>query len=374
MDAALLAFTLQYDQPLLRGFGSEVSTAEIKLARNAERTSISQLKRDLMRQLTDAEKTYWQLVQTQRDLMIFTKLLAQGVQVRDQLKARAALDATPAVIAEAVARVEARRSDVLRAQTALHQLSDRLKTLMNDRDLVVGSETLLIPADDAADQPISYSLYQAVIAGITERPEIAQAILSIDDTSIRQQVAMNARLPQLDVRLQTKFSALDSNAGNAYSHIGNADFIDYLVGLVFERPIGNRKPEADMRRAKLQRMQAVVAYRNTVQQITREVKEALHRTTLNYRLISQTRTGRLASAEALRTFLVEKELTKGYTVDRLNIEFSRQESLAQAERAENAALAEYNSSISDLYLSMGKTLERANISFNIDDADLKSIP
>lgn len=371
--ASLLAFTLQFDQPLLRGFGSEVSTAEIKLARNAERTSISQLKRDLMRQVNDAEKTYWQLVQTQRDLMIFTKLLDQGLQVRDQLKARAALDATPAVIAEAIARVEARRADVLRAQTALHQLSDRLKTLMNDRELVVGSETLLVPADDAADQPITYSLFDAVMAGITERPEISQAILSIDDTSIRQQVALNARMPQLDVRLQTKFSSLQSSLGNTYSDIGNADFIDYLVGIVFERPIGNRKPEADMRRAKLQRMQAVIAYRNTVQQITREVKDALDRTSLNYRLIAQTRTGRLASAEALRTFLVEKELTKGYTVDRLNIEFSRQESLAQAERAENAALSEYNSSICDLYLSMGRTLERANISFNVEDADLRML-
>jgi outer membrane protein TolC len=243
---------------------------------------------------------------------------------------------------------------------------------MNDRELVVGSEVLLLPADDAADQPITYSLYQAVMAGITDRPEIAQAILSIDDSSIRQQVAMNARLPQLDARLQTKFSSLGTNLGDQTNDVFSGKFVDYLVGLVFERPIGNRKAEADMRRAKLQRMQSVIAYRNTVQQITREVKESLDKTTLNYRLISQTRTGRLASAESLRTFLVEKELTKGYTVDRLNTEFTRQESLAQAERAENAALSEYNQAIADLYLAMGRTLERANISFNVDDGDVRS--
>jgi len=366
--SSALSVTAQFDQPLLKGFGSEVATAEIKLARNAERNAIASLKRDLLRQITDAEKTYWQLVQTHRDLLILQRLLQRGIEVRDQLKARQALDATPAVIAEATARVEARRADVLRAQTVLRQLSDRLKTLMNDPELVVGSEAMLVPADDAVDQPITFSLYESIMAGIAQRPEVTQSILSIDDQSVRQQVAMNARLPQLDLRLQTKFSALESSAGNSYSNVFNGQFIDYLVGLIFERPIGNRKAEADLRRAKLQRMQAVIAYRNTVQTVVKDVKDAMDRMQLNYRLISQTRTGRIASSEALRTFLVEKNLTKGYTVDRLNTEFSRQESLAGAERAENQALAEYNQSIADYYLATGQTLDRNNIKFTIPDS------
>lgn len=366
--SSALAFTAQFDQPLLKGFGSEVATAEIKLARNAERNAIANLKRDLLRQVTDAEKTYWQLVQTHRDLLILQRLLERGIEVRDQLKARQALDATPAVIAEATARVEARRADVLRAQTALRQLSDRLKTLMNDPELVIGSEAMLVPADDAPDQPIAFSLYEGIMSGIAQRPEITQSILSIDDQSIRQQVAMNARLPQLDLRLQAKYNALESSPANSYSNIMNGQFIDYLVGLVFERPIGNRKAEADLRRSKLQRMQAVIAYRNTVQTVVKDVKDSLDRIQLNYRLISQTKTGRIAASEALRTFLVEKNLTKGYTVDRLNTEFSRQESLASAERAENQALAEYNQSIADYYLATGQSLERNNIKFTVPDS------
>ncbi len=51
--------------------------------------------------------------------------------------------------------------------------------------------------------------------------------------------------------------------------------IDYLLGLRFEHPLGNRAAEAELRRARLERSQAVLAYRATVQSIVLDVKRAL---------------------------------------------------------------------------------------------------
>jgi outer membrane protein len=135
------------------------------------------------------------------------------------------------------------------------------------------------------------------------------------------------------------------------------------VGLSLEQPIGNRAAEAGMRQRRLERMQSVISYRNTLQQVVSDTKEALHRVALNYPLIEQTRTSRLAAAEVLRVAEVEKQQGFGYTVERLNIELNNQESLAAAEQSEIEAITDYNIALADLFLAMGTTLERNNIEF-----------
>jgi outer membrane protein len=364
-----LGVLLQFDQPLLRNFGSDVALAEVQLNRNAERNAISQLKRDLIRTVTDTEKTYWTLVRSHRDLLILQRLLTRGVEVRDQLEIRSKLDAIPAQIADAKARIERRKADLLRGQNALRQTSDRLKALMNDPDLPVGSDILVVPIDDVVDAPISFSLLDSIETAISQRPEIQQSVLSIDDTSIRQNLAESGRLPQLDLRLQTRWWALEEDAADAYAEVFDGNFIDYLVGMQFEQPIGNRRAEAEFRRRRIERSQAVISYRNTVQQVMLEVKGTLDNVATNFRLIEQTRVGRVAASEVLRALLVEKETIAGKTVERLDLELNRQEQLAQAERDEIGALVDYNSSIADLYAAMGTALERNRIEFVVPKAE-----
>ncbi|NUQ52555.1 MAG: TolC family protein, partial [Phycisphaerales bacterium] len=83
--------TLQLDQPLLRGAGSEVALAEVRLAQNAERDKAASLKRDMIRTLTDTEKTYWALVRAERDLRILEKHMERGMEVQRQVRERAQL-------------------------------------------------------------------------------------------------------------------------------------------------------------------------------------------------------------------------------------------------------------------------------------------
>lgn len=355
------AFLLQWDQPLLRGAGSEVTQAEIRVARNAERTAVQTLRRDLMRVVTETERTYWDLVRSMYDVLILQRLLDRGVEVQRQLEQRLPLDANQAQIASARARVEARRADLQRARTQVRILSDRLKQLMNDPELAVGDEVIVLPVDRPIDQPVKFSLLESLRQTVANRPEVQQAVIAIDDASIRQTVAKNARLPDLTMRLQARWSALDQDLGSTASDLFSGQFIDYLAGLNFEQAIGNRRAEADYRRRRLERMQTVLAYRNAVQTSVAEVKSALNRVNLNYALIGQTRASRLAASEILRVLQVEKDFRQGYSVERLDLELNRQESLAAAERDEVQALIEYNQAIAELFQAIGTTLERNNI-------------
>jgi outer membrane protein len=360
--------TLQFDQPLLRRFGSDVTLAQVRLNRNQERDAIAALKRTMIQNITDTERAYWALVQAHHNLQILQRLVDRGVTVRDQLASRRILDVTPAEYSDAVARVEQRISNVLRAQNDFRKASDQLKVLMNDPELTAGSEVLLLPVENTPDVPIRFSLLDSFTTGVAHRPEVQQAVLSIDNTSIRQQVADNARLPMLDLRLQTKFQNVASDIGTSLRDTADGRFVDYLAGLNFEVPIGNWAATAEYNRRRRERMQAVIAYRNTVQQIVLEIKNALRDVVTNYRLIEQTRTARLASSENLRTLLVQLQTTTPLTPSTLDLELRFQESLAASEQEEVTAQVNYSVAIAQLYAAMGTALERNRIAFSVPDS------
>ena len=242
---------------------------------------------------------------------------------------------------------------------------------MNDPAIPVGSETLIVPSDDTIAEPITYSLLDAITSGVKFRPEMEQALLNIDDATIRQQLAKNQRLPKLDLIAQARLLGFGDSFGDAYNDDDAGRFVDdWLVGISFEQPIGNREGEAQYRSARLARMQSVVQYRQTAQSIVLDIKIALNALATNHELIAQTTLSRVAQSEALRSLAVEKELTNaGYSVERLNLELNQQESLAIAEITEAASLVNYNTALIDLHKAMGTTLERSRIDFIVPDAN-----
>jgi outer membrane protein TolC len=368
----------QYEQPLLRGLGSDVNLAEVRIARNAERAAVQTLQRDLMRVLTESERAYWQLQLAQGELLVLERLLDRGRQKRDQLKAREAAQLeSPSVLKDAAFRVTDRESGLLRAQTALKIASDSLKRIMNDPEYPLGSELLLTASDKPLDQPLRFNLADAILSAIDRRPEVQQAVLSIDDATIRYMVARSARLPQLDLRLQARFNQLTDDMGSAYRDVFAGEFVDTLVALTFEQPLGGRAGEAQMRRRQFERSQAGIAYMDRVQEVVSEVKESLNRVVANYQLIQSTRQNRIAAAEVLRATTVENELVRALSAERLDIELNRQERLAQAERDELRALVDYNIAVADLFLAMGLTLERNRVAFDaprLDDPQTPGVP
>lgn len=360
--------TFGYEQPLLRGFGSDVALSEIRLARNIERDAVETLRQTLLDTINDTERAYWELVRARVALQIQQRLLERGIKTRDVLQSRLGVDARPAEYSDAVARVEQRRANVIRAENEVRQASDRLKLLINDPKLTVGTETLLAPVDRPIDEPIKYSLLSSLNAALAKRPELQRSILEIDNASIRQVVARNARLPLLNFAVEATLRGLAQDVGDAYQDINEGNFVNWLTSLSFEQPIGNRAAEANYRQRQLEALRATLSYRRTVQSVVQEVKAALRNVQTNYRLIEQTRSARLAAAENLRTLLVLEETIASLTPEFLNLKFQRQEGLASTELQELQSLIDYNTSLADLSRATGESLERNGIRFVVPHA------
>jgi outer membrane protein TolC len=366
------AIRLGVSQPLLRGFGSEVNTSAIRLSQNAERRSIQDLRSDLMQIVAESEAAYWDLALAWHTLNIQGWLVDVGEEVRVVLERRRDFDTTQAQYSDAVARVEQRKADVIRARRSVREASDRLKVLLNDPEVTVGSEDVFVPLDEMVSTPISYSLRDAIVTAITSRPEVQQSILDIDDAEIREVLADNNRLPLLLASAEIAYFGLDDDAGNSYDTLGDGDFIDYFVGLTLEIPIGNREAEAGFRAARLQRSQAVIAYRRTVQNVIFEVKRALRSVLTNYELIAATRSNRVAQAENLRALLAEEETLASLTPEFLDLKFQRQDRLAIARFDEIEALVLFDQAVAELYRAMGIGLDMNQIELEIVDEDFSA--
>jgi len=353
---------LTVSQPLLRGFGRDTNLSQVRLSANATESAAETVRRTLIDVLTETEAAYWSLAVARREHRIRRRLLERGIETRDALRGRLGFDVTQAELADAVATVEQRRADLIRSANTVRTRSDELKRLLNAPDEPLESEVVIIPTDEPPETPIEFSLVDSLTSAVTLRPEVRIAHIAIRDADIREMAARDAVLPLLTLDANVNLTGLENEVSDAFANAVTDEFVDYNFALRFERPIGNRAAEADLRSARLERLRAVVDYRDAVQAAALEVKTALRNVSTNYRLIEQTRILRLAAAENLRALQAEEETIRSLTPEFLDLKLTRQEALANAEIQEAQALSDYASSLAELDRAVGRTLERRGVS------------
>ena len=354
-----LAVTLE--QPLLRGAGSEVTLAERDLRRNEYERSEFVLRTDLLEVLEGAEHAYWTLQEAWKVLAIQQQLTERGAEVERVLRERRAFDAAPAEYSDALATLEQRRANLVRAQRLVGLASDRLKALVNDPELPLIADGLLLPMDVLEAQPYPYEVRRLMLSALRERPEVQQAILAIEDSDLRRRVSENLREPQLDLRAGASMAGLDGHAGDAYGNLVEDDYYSLFVGLSFELPVGNRAAAARERQAHFENRAAIATYELVVRDVLLGVKEALRNLRTDYALVGATRALRLAQTENLRALMAEQEQRSRMTPEFLNLVFQRQEGLAAAQLGEVQALAAYNRSLATLHRALGGGLRAERI-------------
>ncbi|MDP6601581.1 MAG: TolC family protein [Phycisphaerales bacterium] len=356
--------TIGLDQPILRGFGRDVTLADIRLAGILEAQDVEALRASFQDVITDTESAWWNLAMQWRTLQVRLWLLEAGMTVADVLEIRRDYDTSPADYAQAVATVEQRRSDVIQQQQAVQDASDALKVLMNDPDLPLSGSSILRPSGLMEAGEISVSPRESIMTAMAHRPDLRQLAMSIDREAIDVEVADNAMLPALDLQAQLSFQGLDDSATGSYSEVFHTDYINYLVGLSFEYPIGNRGAKARYRQARQERAAAALKYSRGVQSAIAEVRDAIRSISTNAELVDVTRSYRVAQAESMRTLQVEEDLIANLTPTFLNLKLQTQAGLANARIAEFQAIADFNVAIADLYRATGTTLQMHQINLS----------
>ncbi|MBV8781455.1 MAG: TolC family protein, partial [Phycisphaerae bacterium] len=353
--------SLQINQPLLQGFGADVNRARIVISRNTQKITLLDFRKQLEDTLNTIEKDYWQLAQAERDVQINEALLNETVHTAEVLLNRVGQDVTRVQLSQANASVETRRATLIRARAHVRDLSDELKRQMNDPDLPISGGVLILPANAPIEQALHFDKEDQIKSGLENRFELGQQQFRIDNAGQQLLVAKNLLQPQLNFVGSVGVDGLAGDEGTAIDQLNHFGHISWTAGVQLSIPIGNRAARAAYARAQLQQQQAIDAYRQTIEQVTLDVSEALREVDTTWNELVQNRNARFAQTDVVEALNQREQGGEALTPTFVQLKLDTQERLADARRSENQALANYNIAIYKLEQAKGTLLRYNNV-------------
>jgi len=344
---------VEITQPLLRGFGEDFNTAQLELARRQTRRSEEDVRAEALTLVALVEQAYWDLREAHARLLIQQRLTAEGEEVERVLAERREFDAQPAQYADALATVEQRRANLIRARFLVRQASDSLKALLDWGGASLATESLLMPMSEFDWAPVPIDFRSSVVLAVGKRPELRAALLDIEDAELRTRLADNLHQPQLDVLGRVRSVTEQGDFASSADAVAENDFLSGFFGLVFELPVGNRAASADARRARIEGRASLLRYEELLRDVVLEVKDVLRDLRTSFELLGATRAFRIAQTENLRALLLEQERRSSLTPEFLRLMFDRQERLARAQLEEVQSLANFNRALAAYRRAVG---------------------
>lgn len=354
-------FTVQFTQPLLRGFGLDYNRAGIAVRQLDLRISRERFYQEVRDRLLDVERTYWQLSQARRVVLTLAESTGQYHMTYQNLRARdwQTIGVQLNQSLSGLYSAEVRFNEVVKT---VRDLEDQLKNLLNDPELLLSSNIEIVPTETPAVAPIAVDQFAEVRTSLDERSELRQTKLAIEQSRVQTMRAKNETLPKLDLGFQYEVQGQRGSADSSFDNMTTARYQNYGVSLNFEWPIGNRAAEANFRAARSAEMQAIVRYKQAADLVVQEVNNAIRELNFGYENIPTQLRAVETSDESLRAFQARSEqIDPTY----LETELSRIQSLSST-RAELArVVAEYNIAIVALERAKGTLLRYNNI--RVDD-------
>ena len=284
-NQATSRLTLGYTQPLLRGRGRLYNTSLTVLAKIDQDVSEHEFSKQLQGHLLEITRAYWGLYRERGNLLQRRRLYDRARKIHDALTQRADIDALKPQLVRSRSAVEARRADILRAETDVRIAEGRIRALVNDPALGRFNSAELLPQDTPFSEFMPIDIASSVEQAIQNRPEINQAMLQIRSAGVRFNMSKNELLPSLNLILETYTSGLrgNSNLQNSITDQYTEGQPSYSVGLQYEFPIWNRASQARYQRRRLELRQMESQFRTALENLNLEVEIAVRELTTSYR-------------------------------------------------------------------------------------------
>ena len=352
---------LRFSQPLLRDAGRDVNRVRIVINRNSQRQALLEFREQLEETLLEVERTYWELYRATREVEIQRDLLALTVETADRIRDRLGGDAESLQVAQALVAVSDREAALIQAESDVRQLSDRLKLLMNDPAYPVAGAAVIVPTTGPVLAPLLFDLTDAAETATIYRTDIARQLLQVERADDVLVVGRNQVLPQFDIVLSGGFQGLNDSYGGAVENQFEFDNFSAAAGFQFEIPLGNREARSILKRALIQREQAIVQYAALLAQIEFEVKQAGRTLSTTYAILSTRSRSREAAQEQVRAIRAKEATGEPLTPQFSDLKLRFLSSLAAARVAEAQAVAQYNAAIAAYERARGTLLRYNNV-------------
>jgi outer membrane protein len=343
-----------YRQPLLRGFGYQVNTANIQIARAQTGIADTQSKLTAIRVLSDVERAYWQLYASRKFLDIALEQLDLAKKqnaVATKLVDAGVFTSVEELVAES--GVAVRQNAAIQAETNVRIAERDLKRIMQRPDAPVNSATKIELATDPNPLGLEFNRQHLANRGVQNRMEMLALQLQLLSQSIEREVQQNSTLPELDLKAQVDVLGLESSYRKSMDVLFDNEFGDRLVGIELQVPLsGNVSARARLRAAQLRMMQTRIQQDQVATQITEEVFNAVDRVEQNWERVVATRQAEFVSERAYNGQVRLQEAGRQTVTDVLVALQNLGDAKAQAVQA----VTDYQTSKVDLALATGAML------------------
>jgi len=252
------SLSLGLTQPLLRNFGKAVNERFVVQARLGQDQSAYGFVIAVQTAIQTAEDAYWDLVYAIENLKAKQEALKIATDLNRITKIKIDVGAlAPIEIVQTEVTIAQREQDIITAEGLIGDAQDRLRRLLNVQSIPDWNRPII-----PTDRPSSGLLREAFTADVNQgyetalktRPEIRQALLTIESKRVTQAYSKNQLKPRLDLAggyglaglgaqgdvINPDGSTSHLNYGDALTQIGNLNYPAWSVGVVFAVPIGNR--------------------------------------------------------------------------------------------------------------------------------------
>ncbi|MGH7972071.1 MAG: TolC family protein, partial [Limisphaerales bacterium] len=283
----------QFTQPLLRNAGRFPNTAPLVIARRTLQQSRASFAAEVNDAILQVVAQYWATVQARGALDVQQKSLNLAEVSYERDKRALELGALPPLyIYRSQSQFAARKVEVIQAAYALTQTENALRlTIGAEQDPQFRSVELNLtekpqPAGDLETTDAATALKKA----LENRPELdaAAKALANDETSIS--LAHNQLRPDLSLTGFYQSSGLGGNQydlvtgqliapggfGSSFNQLWGFGFPGYGGALTLRLPLKNRAAQASLGHALVSRSRDLYSGRQTREQITREVGDAVN--------------------------------------------------------------------------------------------------
>ena len=387
-----------FQQQLLNGFGLEVNTRNIRIAKNNRKIADLAFAQQAITTITNTITDYWELVYARENVKVQQQAVTVAEKLYNDNKKQLEIGTmAPLDVTRAESELATDRQNLIVAQTAQLQQQQVLKNVIAKNPLAPNMLNLEIIPTDLPSRPEAIeapSFEQAVSEAFAKRPDVQEQALNLLNGQIDVKATRNALLPIATLTAQYGSVGLAGNQtqvltshtvagaqlvdatgapvpvfipntiplttqvvkggfGDSMTSVFHSDFPDYNVAVNVQIPIRNRGLQADNQRA-------ILVQRQLEAQMQQLKNSALLDVRNTYIALEQDRARVEAAAKARelqqQTFDAEqKKYQLGASTVYLVIQTQRD--LIAAQGTELRALTDLVEAKANYERALGRTLE-----------------
>lgn len=373
--------TINYSisQPLLRNYGRNINTRQIRIARNNQNISEIDFELQMINLVTAAQEIYWDLVYQREDIKVRKASLDLAEKTLSDNKRQVEIGTMARIeVVQAESEVAQRQEQMVVTSYTADQTQDRVKKLITN----LGDPALVLAELNPIDLPRqpnpgdTMPLEDAIKYALESRPELRQLELQLQNSDIALQFGKNQLLPDLTVgagytqqgvggvqKLRSELGGSEvttvkrGGLGDAFGQLFGYNFTGYSTWFSLQIPLSNKSGQAEYTKA-LTDKQAIQARRTRlVQQIALDVRNANSQVEMNRaRIVAAERALELAN---LQLEAEQKKFQLG--TSQLRFVLQEQRSVTQAQTTRIQALVNYARALVEYDRTVGRTLRKNSI-------------